>query len=541
MKQGALRWLFGLALAIVSLAASAQYVPPYVTVQGYLTTSGGTPAKNATLTFELSQVAFVAGTQVVVQESQCASDVSGNVVEIGNPASLPIVTPQLVGTLPPGSYYVKFTWYDQWGDETLPSNEVAVTLSGTGELHVTPPAGTGPPNAVGMNVFISGSPGTEIYQGHTTTPTATFTQAAPLTTGRLPSISNTTVCRVVANDSMWPTGTGYNVSLLDASGNTLFAYPQMWQFLGAGYSYNLSQGIPYYHGQVTYPVPILTTPYNHNIQSISGPLAMGLPGNYYPIVGVQSLGVDTMLPAWGIDVEGSGLLGVINAAGGYLINGSGGTTGQAPCSDGTAIDQLCTFVSSLPAFFYQTVLDGATVGSAVTQRSYLSFGSGTGLVATDHVGVGPLPGRTTVSVNTQADLSSYPFIPASLGGEAAGHFACWAGPGTIVDSTAPCASGLRVVATTGVFTTCVMVGHSSTDVSCSGTQAWLQSISGSYFPLCMNYTAGVDWNTTADTNGITRFVVGATALTGSTVAYYESSLQGGATGATTQAYCMAFQ
>lgn len=118
-----------------------------------------------------------------------------------------------------------------------------------------------------------------------------------------------------------------------------------------------------------------------------------------------------------------------------------------------------------------------------------------------------------------------------------------AGAGGVLGTTSlPCTNTpYHVVSTTGVFTTCVMVGHSSTDISCSGTQAWLTPITGTYYAMCSNYTAGVDWSSTADTNGITRFVLGTTSLTSTNLSYYESSLQGGAAGATTQAYCIAVQ
>lgn len=441
--------LFALfSLALLAVPSSAQYVAPYVTVQGFLTSGGGTPAQNATLTFQPSQVFFVAGTQVVVTDAQCATDTSGNVVSIGNPVTAPTVTPQFVGTLPSGNYYVKFTWYDQWGDETLPSPTVSLNLTSAGELHVTPPAGVGPPNAVGMNVYIGTVAGQETFQGHTTHPTDTFTQSTSLTTnGGTPHISNTTVCRVVANDAAWPTGTGYNVSLTDSSGNTLFSYPEMWQFFGPGSSYNLSQGIPYYHGQVTYPVPILTTPYNHNVQSIAGPLSMGIPGNYYPIYGVQALGVDTLLPAWGVDVEGTGLLGLINANGGYLVNGSAGSAGNCLVSDGTAYNTAATCLTSLPTTFYQTVINGSHATDAVTQEQYLAVGSGTGLTANSVVGIGSQVSRTVLNVNAfpnNGTISIDPYVVMTNAGGTSGQFACWDGTtGGIGASSTPCASAAQ--------------------------------------------------------------------------------------------------
>lgn len=302
--------------------ARAQYVSPYVAVHGTLTTSSGLAAQNATLTFSPSQVMFVSGTSLIVQESQCGTDTNGSVVGIGNPVTGPRVSAQNTGTLTHGNYYVRFTWYDQFGIQTLASPEVAVQLTHTGEIQVLPPVGTGPPQAKGLDIYIGTTPGGETYQGQTTSLTAQYTQATDLsTTGNASPIRNLTVCRVVANDAGFPTGTGYNVSLLDASGNTLFAYPEMWQFFGPGSTYNLSSGIPYYHGEVTYPIPILTIPFNHNPQSISG--ALSLSG--YNLYSVGAIGVGTATPAWGIDVEaGPGSSGV-NSVHFSIISGSSQT------------------------------------------------------------------------------------------------------------------------------------------------------------------------------------------------------------------------
>lgn len=441
-----------LVAALLGVSAEAQYTSPYVILQGYLTTASGIPAKNDTLTFQPSQAFFVAGTQVVVLEAQCATDVSGQIVSIGNPLQPARVSPQLTGSLPAGNYYVKFTWYDQFNTQTLASPEVAIQLTATGELQILPPVGDGPPNATGMNVYIGTAPSQETYQGHTTSTTALYTQAVALTTGAALPISNTTSCRVVANDAALPTGTGYMVSLLDSSGNSLFSYPEMWQFFGPGSSYNLSQGIPYYHGQVTYPSPILATPYNHNLQSISGPLSMGLPGVYYPITGVQALGVDTNTPGWGIDVEGSGLLGLVNAAGGYLVNGNGGIAGECLVSDGTAYDTPAACVTSLPAIYYQQVLNGSHLSDAVPQQGYLAVGTGTGLVASNVIGVGSQVSRTVLNVNATASLSTDPFIVNTAAAGTSGNCMKWDSIGGAGDSGGPCTIGTSVTSSTGQLT-----------------------------------------------------------------------------------------
>ena len=508
-------FLSAAALCLVP-AAHAQYTAPYVILQGTLSSSSGLPAKNATLTLAPSQVFFVAGTQVVVSESQCATDANGSVVSIGNPGP-PRVSAQFVGTLPAGNYYVKFTWYDQFGAQTLPSPEVAQQLTAAGELQILPPVGSGPPQAMGMDVYIGAAPGAETFQGETVSPTAQFTQdtslgqtvtgititsggqfaacpanytftggggtgaaanaqctgtsgnftlsgvaalmggygytsapavstsgtpitppvlAATLGPTAAPPIANSTSCRVVANDAGWPTGTGYNVSLVDSNGNTLFNYPEMWQFFGPGSAYNLSQGIPYYHGQVTYPVPVLTVPYNHNVQSISGPLNM----TDYSVVNVAQLGVGTALPGWGIDVEGASTLGEINGEG-YLLNGTppsgtvclGSTDGIAldayvPCFTGTA--------------HYQTIASNSA--TTYPQRAILNFNAPI-LVEDATSGLGQI---TTVFLDTVGPGTLVPEVTglAGTGGEAVmanapggtGNCMQWGAAGA-TDSGSPCA------------------------------------------------------------------------------------------------------
>lgn len=337
---------FGLALIFPS-SICAQFTSPYVLLTGTLTSSTGLPAKNATLTLTPSFTPLlVAGSQVVVSAGQCATDASGALVGVGNPLAAPRVTPQFSGTLIPGNYYVRFTWYDQFGAQTLPSTEVAIQLTATGELQILPPVGTGPPQATGMNVFIGTNKGGETYQGQTTSLTAQYTQATALnTTSNAPPISNGTACRVVANDAAWPTGTGYQASLIDVSGNTLFNYAELWQFNGPGSTYNLSQGIPYYHGQVTYPVPVLTLPYNHNPQGIMSALSF----NGYNAYNLGAVGVGTSLPAWGVDVEGTGADSQISATGGYLVGGAAPVAGVCLGSDGTAYDTPINVYAPLAA------------------------------------------------------------------------------------------------------------------------------------------------------------------------------------------------
>ena len=388
------------------LSAQAQYSAPYVAITGTMSSSNGMPAANYVLTFQPTQVMFVGGTSVVVANSTCATDTNGAVVGVRNPLQGPVVAVAYTGTLPAGNYYVEITWYDSYTHQTLVSPEIQVQLTSAGQLQISPPAGGAAINTIGMNVYIGTGSGTETYQGQTISPTATYTQSTALGAGAAPPILNSTVCSVVANDAAWPIA-GYMATLTDPSGIAVPGYPQQWQFLGPGSTYNLSNGLPLYNGRVTYPVPLLTQPYNHNAQSITGSLGL----NGYNLFSVGKIGVGTSLPAWGVDVEGTGLASIVNANGGYLVNGLAGTSGYCLGSDGTAYDMpvACTGI---------TQLTGA-----------VTAGPGTGAVAATITPTGVTPGtytfaNITVNAGGQITAATSGSIPGGFtsGSSAAGYW-----------------------------------------------------------------------------------------------------------------------
>ena len=371
------RW-WAMGLLALPIAAAGQYV----TLSGTLQASNGLPAPNYTIAFTPNQFGFIAGTGVVVNTTTyCGTDPAGAVVGITNPLQPTLDTPSYItGSLPAANYFVQFAWYTSTGTVTQVSPESTAQLTAQGSLQVAPPAGGLPAGVEGMLVAIGTTSGGETLQG-TTTGTNVYTQSVPLVTtpalspvvltptpydqGAAPHSLNTTVCQEVANDAIWPTGTGYTVSLTDPSGNTLPGYPMMWQLTGSNSTLNLSNGLPYYHGVVTFPAPILASPQNHAQQSISGPLSLG---SYYATAG--GFGVGVLSPLYGMDAEGSGNYGRINAKNGYLVNGSGGTVGQCLGSDGTAFDTVISCITSVGSLYYQTV---ASNGTAQTQRATLSF------------------------------------------------------------------------------------------------------------------------------------------------------------------------
>lgn len=373
-----------LLLSIYPIAAHSQscVTNSQVTLTGNLRGANGIPSSNYTMTLAPSQQGYIAGCGVnLATQVACGTSTDGSVVGIPNPLTATINTASGSGSLGSGVYYTVYEWYDAAGHVTLPSPETATTLSTTGSLVVNPPSSGIPSNAVGMDVFIGTTSGGETLQGQTTG-TASYVQASALISGASPSSSNTTLCQVTANDAVWPTGTGYQVSLTDSSGNPVPGYPMQWQLIGPGTTINLSNGLPYYHGVVYYPVPILSAPANHGIQSISGPLSLG----GYNLTQVGKLGVGTATPGWGIDNENAGANGVINTKTGYLLNGGAGTIGQALCSDGTYLDNFCTFLTTLGSIYYQTVQVSST---SKPQEAKLNLipGTNSGVACVDDPGL----------------------------------------------------------------------------------------------------------------------------------------------------------
>ena len=248
-----------------------------VTLAGNLRGANGIPSSNYIITLVPSQQGLIAGCGVnLATANTCSTSTDGSVVGIQNPLTATINTTSGSGSLGSGVYYTVYAWYYQPASTvlyTLPSPETVQTLSTTGSLVVNPPSSGVPAGALGMAVYISTVSGAEKLQGFTTG-SASFVQSAALSSGANVPASNTTVCAVTANDAVWPTGTGYKVTMTDQYGNPVPNYPMQWQLMGAGSTINLSNGLPYYHGVVYYPAPILSAPANHGTQSISGPLSL---------------------------------------------------------------------------------------------------------------------------------------------------------------------------------------------------------------------------------------------------------------------------
>jgi hypothetical protein len=351
------------------------------TVTGTLQGPSGLPVKNGTLTFVLQQAGLAAGTgSIVPTTAYCSTSTDGTVVGAPNPLTTPTTSVSYgSGNTPAGTYYVQYAFYNS-GVTTLPSPEIIVQLTGTGQFTVPAPAGGVPANMVGMIVYVGTNPGNEQAQGQTTGQFAAYTQTTPLTTGAAPPVTNNTVCSIAFNDTIIPYS-GYTVSLMSSSGNAYPGWPQTWQLNGGSSgTLNISNGAPLWNGTVVYPMPILAQPLNHGPQSISGNLNFG----GYQVSGLGALGVGTDLPAWAIDVRG----GYISSGLGYLFNGSSGSVGQCLVSNGTAfVPGSC---GSLPTVYYQHM---QRQGTLFPQEPFLNFDGN--FVLADN------PGSTRTDVSLQ--------------------------------------------------------------------------------------------------------------------------------------------
>lgn len=347
------------ALFLLSLSST---IASAGTVMGTLQTPGGVPVANGVLSFQLRQAGIEAGTGIIVPlTTECFTSTDGSVVGLPNPQAGVVSSVQYgTGALPAGIYYVRTTLYSS-AQETLPSPEARIQLTGAGTLTVSPPA-SWPFKAVGMRVYIGTASGGEQLQGETSSAGAVFNQSGPLIEGTAPPAVNSSTCTVAFNDTIIPFS-GYDVSLTSSSGSTYPGWPQAWQLNGGPNGVvNVSQGAPLWNGVVIYPQPIVAQPLNHGPQSIAGPL--NLAG--YDVVNTGAIGLGTSTPSWPVDVED----GAINASGGFLVGGSGGTAGQCLVSNGSAFLPGTCFAPGKT--FYQSL---EANGTAEPQEPAINFSS----------------------------------------------------------------------------------------------------------------------------------------------------------------------
>jgi hypothetical protein len=346
-------------LLILFMASATAYGG---TVSGTIMGPSGLPIKNGTLTFTLQQAGLAVGSGSVIPTSaSCSTSTDGSVVGVPNPLSLPGTSISYgSGTMAAGIYYVVYVFYDNVGNRTLGTPELQVQLTSSGSLNVAPPAAF-PANAAGMSVYIGTMSGAETAQGNTVGPTQAFIQnTTPVSTSYSIPTANATVCSLAFNDTIIPYS-GYNVSLISASGNAYPGWPQAWQLNGGlSGTVNISNGAPLWNGTIIYPQPIMAQPLNHGPQSISG--LLNLSG--YDLLNTGAVGVGTSTPSWPLDVEN----GYINTNLGYLVGGGAGSAGQCLVSNGSYFGPGSC--GAAPTVFNQYV---ATNGGLLPQELILDF------------------------------------------------------------------------------------------------------------------------------------------------------------------------
>jgi hypothetical protein len=237
--------------------------------------SSGKGLANGTLTFTLSQAAVVSGTaSIVTSPVSCYTDASGNVVGLPNPLTSPSLSPNSgSGSLPPRTYFVRYTWANTSG-ETVGSGEAVLTTTQNGTLIVQVPANP-PANATQWKIYIGTASGGETLQATQTAPFTSYSQSVALVAGTALPAANTTVCSLRFNDELQPSYTAYTVTLITSTGANIPGFPQKWYLSGgAAGTVNVGQGSPLYNGTVVYPQPIISNPAQSSMQSLNGPLNM---------------------------------------------------------------------------------------------------------------------------------------------------------------------------------------------------------------------------------------------------------------------------
>ena len=167
-----------------------------------------------------------------------------------------------------------------------------------------------------------------------------------------------------------------------------------------------------------------------------------------------------LTPAWGVDVEGTGLDALINAKGGFLVNGAAGATGTClgVGSDGY-YDTPITCLSSAPTpptVYYQTI---HAVESTFTQRPVLNFNS-TLFTVTDSAS----PAETQVAI--KATGNDPEVVTASTGGTS-GDCPTWDASGNLTSGVV-CPSLTAIDDYFTVNASCTISSGSNLD-NCDGT------------------------------------------------------------------------
>ena len=332
--------------------------------------SSGKGVANGVLTFTLSQPAVVSGTATIVTTPvNCYTDALGNVVGLPNPQVLPVLSNNPgSGSLPSGSYYVRYTWANSSG-ESVASPEAQRVTTQTGTLIVQTPANP-PGNATQWKIYIGTAAGAETLQATQNAPFSNYSQSTPVVSGTSLPGTNSSVCSLRFNDELQPSYTGYVVNLTTASGAGVPGFPQKWYLSGgAAGTVNVSSGTPLYSGVVAYPQAVVTAPAANGQQSINGPLNLNGFGLTAGTVRAASLQATGPNPWWDVCQNGLACDGTTDDTAAFnsllttACTGGGGTLWIPPAKT----VRFASAPNHIPC--------GLTLAGAYSRGSAFGFGS----------------------------------------------------------------------------------------------------------------------------------------------------------------------